>query len=152
MSAKRQTIQEEEPVGMFMDALNELRASRSGLILDLSDDRFALYPRENCVGFQDANYLYLMPGTAYGAVQDHFRDQGTVFPIGRSQLWKRMADTGLIETFGRDTSRVKYIPGFGSQRLVLVKKAKVDAFTPTGELTPWDDPGVSKSEQEAMKI
>lgn len=123
---QRQAIRDEEPVSMFLNALNELRASGEAVVLDLSE-QLGLYPHSSCVGFQDSEYTYLMPGTAYGAVQEHFREQGTIFPISKNQLWKRMADSGIIETFGKETSKVKYIQGLKSQRVIFLKRQSAGA-------------------------
>lgn len=125
---QQQAIRDEEPVGMFLNALNELRASRDAVVLDLNDDQFDLQSRENCIGFQDTQYLYLLPGSSYGAVEKHFQKQGSTFPITDRQLWKHMADAGMIEVFGRKMNKVIHIPGIGAQRLVHVKRSNQGAF------------------------
>jgi len=125
---QQQTIRDEEPVGMFLNALNELRMSGEAVVLDLTGGG-SVRPQENCVGYEDATYTYLLPGSSFGAVQEHFRRQGTPFLVSRPQLWKRMADVGMIEVGSEGASRMKHIPGLpNSQRVIWFKRQFTGAF------------------------
>ena len=66
-------------------------------------------PRGSLAGWLDGDDLLLEPEAVYAAVQRLARDQGNVFAITATTLWKRMHETGLIasrdETRQRNTVR-----------------------------------------------
>lgn len=114
-AAQAETLREEDPVRIFMSAMEELRTTGEAIVLNLSDPK-GLYPHEECIGFEDSEYIYLMPGSAFGAVQEHLRKQGLRFPLSSGTLWRRMADQGLVEPGKKGTARNKHIPGFNTKK------------------------------------
>ncbi len=91
---------------------------------DLSEPA-PLYSSEHRIGFSDNDYVYLIPGVTYGEVRGHYGTQDTAFPIGRGQLWKRLAEAKIIDSWGKDTTKPKHIPGVGTQRVVWIRKSAV---------------------------
>lgn len=82
---------------------------------------------EDAVGYQDADFVYLLPGTVYGAVCEHYKAQGTVFPIGKTQLWKRMANAGIVKAWpDRGQTKTRNVPGRGSVSLVWIPRVEAD--------------------------
>lgn len=124
---QRQTIRDEEPVGMFLDALQEMDATGTVNVHRIGEP-YPMYDGEKRIGFCDDDFIYLLPGPAFGKVQEHFKAQGTIFPLTSGGLWKRMSEAELIEVWGKATSKNKYITGAGSPRVVWVKRASVPSL------------------------
>jgi hypothetical protein len=162
-ATQRKTLRDEEPVGLFLSAFKELLITNQVRIYNLNDHDDVFYSAENCAGYQDEKYVYLIPGQAYGAVCSHFREQGTSYPISAAQLWKRMRERGLLEARDNETTRTKHIPGKGSLRLLWLTReatettgietteAAGEGRTATVEKLSWDDKKEYEVVQETLK-
>lgn len=127
--AQRSVLTEEEPVNLFLTALTELNATGQARIQDIERGG-ASYTDEHTVGFQDREYVYLLPGAAFGKVQGHLRAQGTVFPITKAELLKRLEGRGMLEVRGGNRTCTKHIPGVdkGSQRCAWLRRAALISY------------------------
>lgn len=133
---QRQAIAEEQPVDMFLNALAEMNAVGTILIGNIQNGATDELSDDRRIGYADADYIYLLPGVTYAAVQRHFQSQGNTFPIGKSQLWNRLVEAGIAEGQGKNTTRTKHIPGVGSQRAVWIRKSAVpELFDGTHDAT-----------------
>ena len=61
------------------------------------------------VGFLKEPYLHLYPKSAYGAVFDLFKTQGSRFPLGSQAIWRRMIDAGIATDHSDGQKRTKRI-------------------------------------------
>lgn len=122
--AQQQSLRDENPVSMFMNALQEMSVTGEVEVHRIGEPLPTL-GGEHRIGFSDNDYIYLLNGITSGKVEGHYRAQGSIFPISPPQLWKRLADEGIIETWGNATSKQKYIRGIGSPRCVWVRRASV---------------------------
>ena len=86
----------DEPVGMFLRAVDELTASGKGYIPHIKNISGEYVPPPDLLGYQDDHFYYLIPGTVYGAVQRHYSEQGQTFPIGKTMLWQRLLEAGKL--------------------------------------------------------
>lgn len=121
-----QALQGEQPITLFVEALNELLVMGKARIMPVLGPEGAFYI-EQAVGYRDTEYVYLLPGAAYGAVCEHYKAQGTVFPIGKTQLWKRMAYKGIVKSWpDRGQTKTRNIPGRGSVSLIWIPRAEAD--------------------------
>ncbi len=114
----------EKPVELFMNALRELRASGQAYIGGMDE----IQPDGILLGVQESDKVYLLPQVVYGAVCKLMREQGSAFPIGKVQLWKRLNEQGLliarITDKGEDLTPPKRFKG-GQQRMLCMEAATV---------------------------
>lgn len=157
--AQRKTLRDEDPVGLFLTAFKELLVTNQITICDLTSRDSMMYAPENCAGYRDGEFIYLIPGQVYGFVCSHFREQGTGFPISAAQLWKRMREREMIEARDKEVTRTKHIPGKGSLRLLWLKQEVIetppevsDGFTIVDDPTPLNDPSAFIPVQEAITL
>lgn len=95
---QRETMRAENPVTLFLEALENLEAS--GALTFVPVERKEIDPnyREYALGgYTDSTHYYLLPGNVYAAVQELFRKQGGMFPISKNKLWQRLEEQGLAE-------------------------------------------------------
>ena len=113
----------DEPVGMFLRAVDELTASGKGYIPHIKNISGEYVPPPDLLGYQDDYFYYLIPGTAYGAVQRHYSEQGQTFPIGKTMLWRRLLEAGkLIPGADGGTTYKKRI-GKDRPRIIQIAKS-----------------------------
>lgn len=108
--AQTEAMKEENPVNLFLQTLKEL--------IQIGEVRVAPagqpdYGGAGLIGYRGEGFIYLLPMAAYGAVQNHMKKAGEVFPISRGTLWKRMQERGVLAplTGGKTADNKR----FGSQ-------------------------------------
>lgn len=111
-------MSKEKPVDMFFSALRELIATQEAYIANLSEGSHG----ENLIGYCVNDRLYLLPQVVFRAITSFYNAQGSSFPIGKGQLWKRLHEQGLLEARGKELTIVKNIGG-GTQRVLSIPKA-----------------------------
>ena len=124
-------MESEKPTRIFLDSLEELLASKQVALKDLTeqprtDDKGNVIPakdpppNERMIGYMDADYYYLLPGVAFGAVQKLCREQGQEFPVSLKALYKHLRTDGIltgakdnpvhVKRIGEKTVRLLWIP------------------------------------------
>lgn len=136
---QQKSLRGENPVGLFINGLRELLATRAVYLMNTgTNDTYqagdVLSNRMgDLVGYVDPQtsspwLMYLLPQVVYGAVQRLFKEQGSIFPISRPQLWKRFREQGLLITRqgvkGEEMTPTKCVGGC-SQRMVWLRAADV---------------------------
>lgn len=114
---QQSNMSKEKPVDMFLSSIRELMATKEVYIGGMGDIQ-----GETLIGCCESGRVYLYPQVAYRAVSSFCNAQGSSFPIGKNQLWKRMQEQGILETRGMDTTIVKCIGG-KNQRVLSIDKA-----------------------------
>lgn len=99
-----ETMKGEKPIDMFLDTLRELHATGRVHLAGLDGNDCVLL-----VGFLKDPFIHLYPKAAYGAVFELFKAQGTRYPIGSRELWKRMIDEGIASDYSDGQKRTKRI-------------------------------------------
>ena len=91
--------EEDKPTNMFIDALKELL--ESGKLFVKKHPEKTLSGTEckgEMVGYLDIDVYYFLPANVYNAVFQFYKQQGEVFPLTKTRLFKQMAYENLIET------------------------------------------------------
>lgn len=124
----------ENPVTLFLNGLRELLNSNTVHLAYIAQDGSILVNGfGDLIGYAEDpgvpnRMVYLLPQVAYAAVQKLFRDQGSAYPISRTQLWKRLRDQGILITRqgsnGEELTPTKCIGGY-SQRMAWLRAADV---------------------------
>lgn len=102
------------PVRRFIDVLRTLLLQGKVKTVDVA---FALDTAEaHGIGWQDKDYLYLLPDAAYSAVVEALRARGQAMPIAARMLWSRLVDEGFV--YGEDgrSTRKKHVGGVKGHR------------------------------------
>ena len=105
-------MESEKPTRIFLDALSELLSSKQAAVKDLTiEDAKDPPANERMVGYVDAEYYYLLPNVAFGAVQKLCREQGQEFPVSLKALYKHLRTDGILSGTGDEgkTTRLKWI-------------------------------------------
>ena len=137
----------QKPTTQFINTLRERLAAGEWKCADLND------PKDgglNIIGYQDQDFYYFLPESAYRAVSKFCADQGKVFPVNLLMLKKALVEDGIIAQGMAD--RQKKVRG-RNQRLIWVargimdgKKEKEAEMEEAEEAAPFED------EQEEMEI
>lgn len=107
---QRRDMAQEAPAELFLSTLAELEAAGAVCIKDLRVLSAPAVQAAPVLGYRDDRYTYLLPMQVYGAINDALRRTGRCFPISRAQLWKHLAERGLIELDAKgNASRTKRI-------------------------------------------
>ena len=113
----------DEPVGMFLRAVDELTASGKGYIPHIKNISGEYVPPPDLLGYQDDHFYYLIPGTVYGAVQRHYSEQGQTFPIGKTMLWRRLLEAGKLVPGADGSATYKKRIGKDRPRVIQIVRA-----------------------------
>ena len=114
-------MESEKPTRIFLDSLAELLSSKQAALKDLTmEDAKDPPPTERMIGYMDADYYYLLPNVAFGAVQKLCREQGQEFPVSLKALYKHLRTDGIltgakdnpvhVKRIGEKTVRLLWIP------------------------------------------
>ena len=121
-------MESEKPTRIFLDSLAELLSSKRAAVKDLTDVEMKdPPPTVRMVGWMDAEWYYLLPGVAFGAVQVLCREQGTEFPVSLKALFKHLRTDGILTGLPRDgtATRTKWVDG-KNQRLLWIPKGELN--------------------------
>ena len=105
-------MESEKPTRIFLDSLAELLSSKQAALKDLTmEDAKDPPPTERMIGYMDAEYYYLLPNVAFGAVQKLCREQGQEFPVSLKALYKHLRTDGILSGSGDEgkATRLKWI-------------------------------------------
>jgi hypothetical protein len=122
-------MESEKPTRIFLDGLAELMNSKQVAVKDLTSvDAKDPPPTERMIGYMDAEYYYLLPNVAFGAVQKLCREQGTEFPVSLKALFKHLRTDGVLQGIAQDGA------GNGTKQKRINGKVMRLLWIPAGEL------------------
>jgi hypothetical protein len=147
-ASKKQTrdMESEKPTRIFLDSLAELMNSKQAAVKDLTVlDAKDPPPTERMIGYVDAEYYYLLPNVAFGAVQKLCREQGVEFPVSLKALYKHLRTDGIISASGdgEGNATKKKRVGDKVMRLLWIPAGEINgprAEVEQMKMTPVDDP------------
>ena len=101
-------MESEKPTRIFLDSVSELLISKQAALKDLTtEDAKDPPPTERMIGYMDADYYYLLPNVAFGAVQRLCREQGQEFPVSLKALYKHLRTDGILTGATEDGKATK---------------------------------------------
>jgi len=113
-------IVEEKPVQKFITALMELITTQKATVHNLE---YETSPIDH-IGYEDKDYLYLIPGVTYNLVNDFYSKN---FPIGQRTVYKHLFEAGYIKADPVKRNRYtlqKHIPvNKRAEDLIWLKKS-----------------------------
>jgi len=125
-------IVNENPGRIYIDTLTEMLRTGDCWVKDIdgSDDPTAqppALPMKQFIGYEDTNYYYLIPGTAYKAVSDFYHGN---FTVDDKTVRKRLRDDGIIVVDDKNSNltKRKWRKDGSSPRYLWIKKAKIDGY------------------------
>lgn len=123
----------EQPVRRFLETLVVLVTQRRALLLPKYDRGEDVKPEENLIGWQDDEWLYLIPDAAYTAVTRFCRDSGEPFPVGRKRLHWELGQDGLTEADAEHQTTTARL-GDRTRRILKLNRLAVESLL--GEAFP----------------
>ena len=121
-------MESEKPTRIFLDSMTELLASKAVTLKDISAGPEAvksISPLDTMVGYYDADYYYLLPAVAFGAVQKLCREQGIEFPVSLKALYKHLRTDGVLKGLqsSENPTKNKWIDGRAVRLLWIPREA-----------------------------
>lgn len=125
--AQGQTVEENSPASVYMEAVRSLVQMGSVRLIDLSDARNrAAYTGPVTVGYFDENFYYFNAAALDRVVRAQLRDRGIDMGASGSAIRKMMMEQGLCVPQGTNPCKVKSIQG-KTQRLLWIPRATIDS-------------------------
>lgn len=118
-----QRVAEDSPTKKFTEALRELISSGRCIVRDTTDSRNFVEPGTEFIGWQDGDWLYLLPDTTYKAVNQFFNGQGLCFPVTAKTLWKHLEAAGMIRPAKGQRTELKKINSKNYRVIALRRNA-----------------------------
>ncbi len=121
-----QLVIEEKPTERFIEVLKTLLAQERYYLEDKDGVRPATGAGAGAklLGWYDADFLYLMSTATYNAVAEFCRQEGGYFPLKQKQLYKMLAEEGLLIP-GADKATRPFRFGNQQHRVIVLVKNKV---------------------------
>lgn len=124
LAAKQaESIDEDKPTHVFIHKLFSLLESNQAHLLDRHDVNELGFG--TCIGYQDAEFLYLYNEVAHKLVRKFCEDQGENFSCTFKSLLKAMAEEGLIQPGATQNTRPLRI-GDKQKRVVYLYREKAE--------------------------
>ena len=140
-------MESEKPTRIFLDSLTELLASKTVSMKDLTNPDGKTSVPADMVGYVDADYYYLLPSVAFGAVSKLCREQGIEFPVSLKALYKHLRTDGILTgaDSGDTPTKNRWIDG-RAVRLLWIPRATMDGPRASIEQTKLEFTPVSTDE------
>ena len=120
-------IEGERPSRRFLSALAAMLAQGRAVLLRRESSHDDYLGTGAIVGWQDTDFVYLIPDVAYQAVARFCRDAGEFFPVRCDRLIRDLNREGLSEcSDGRNTATVRV--GGQVRRVVRLKRIESEAL------------------------
>ena len=124
LAAKQaESIEEDKPTHVFIRKLFSLLESNQAHLLDRHNVNELGFG--TCIGYQDAEFLYLYNEVAHKLVRKFCEDQGENFSCTSKSLLKAMAEEGLIQPGAAQNTRPLRI-GEKQKRVVYLYREKAE--------------------------
>ncbi len=128
---ERQTekVEGEKPTRLFIELLQEMLETKQVRLCDIRPHTVAGITTESeiaspsYIGYQDDEFVYLIPRAAYSAVVAYYAKSGYTFPASPSALWKMFKDEGQIYPDTKQMDRRKKIKGKTGRYIHLYRHA-----------------------------
>ncbi len=124
-----ESIDGDKPTHVFIRKLYALLDSNQAYVLDRNDGNELSFG--TCVGYQDAEFLYLYSELAHKLVRKFCEDQGENFSCSQKSLLKALAEEGLIEPGAKQHTRPLRV-GNSQKRVIFLYKEKAEHIRDTG--------------------
>lgn len=132
---ERQTekVEGEKPTRLFVELLRELLETKQARLCDARPRTVAGITTENeisapnTIGYEDDEFFYLIPRTAYSAVTAFYAKSGYTFPASSSVLWKMFMDEGAIKPDGKRPDRRHTFKGKSGRYIHLYRHVMGEA-------------------------
>ena len=115
----------EKPAVRFLTALDELLSSRQRTLINL-EEKFPDYWSDRCLGYDDRDFIYLLPGASLTAVSEVLRKNNQIMGVGKQRLFGDLASQGYILSEGGRNTVNRRLGSSQPQRYLIIKKAEME--------------------------
>ena len=124
-----ESIDGDKPTHVFIRKLYALLESNQAYVLDRNDGSELGFG--TCMGYQDAEFLYLYSELAHKLIRKFCEDQGENFTCSQKSLLKALAEEGLIEPGAKQNTRPLRV-GNSQKRVIFLYRDKAEHIRDTG--------------------
>ena len=136
---QQKRLMNDNPVTMFLSALNELLATQRCTCVKYDEDSMSeqdVGSQRGFIGYVNKKYYFLHPDTTIAAINEFYKRQDVRFPSSKNTLLKQLHEKGGIEVAyqqGRiHRTKTKSIDG-KNYRFIWLKKDELDKLNGTEE-------------------
>lgn len=127
------SVEGERPSRRFLGVLATLLAQGRIVLIDKNSRPSTSNGNASIVGWEDEEFLYLIPDAAYQSVARFCRDSGELFPVRSERLLRDLNKEGLSDcSEGRNTATINL--GGQKRRVIRIKRDQAEALI--GESLP----------------
>ena len=136
LSVHYEMFKEENPCYMFLNAIQE--GELVGKIHFRPRGNFEGIYKGNHIGFEDEDYLYLIPDATMSFLTSHYRALNRFYPLGKDATLEALAYENLILYEQKEdkksgkviTNRTlnRQFKGYGRNRYIVVKKQEMQSY------------------------
>jgi len=119
-------VEEEKPTHLFLRILNTLLVQKRAVLLAKDSSSEGLRAEIPLLGWQDDDYLYLLPDAAFQAVARFARDAGDAFPIREYRLRQDLIQAGFAKADPNHTTSPVRVGG-ALRRVICLRRAAISA-------------------------
>ena len=122
-----QSVEGERPSRRFLSVLSTLLTQGRAVLIDRDRDPSSHAASAPMVGWQDDEFLYLIPDAAFNAVARFCKDAGEFFPVRSERLLRDLNKDGFSDCVeGRNTATVTL--GGRKRRVARLLRERVEAL------------------------
>jgi hypothetical protein len=92
----QQRIRDDNPVVLFEDVLSALLIQHNVKLIPMPGHDGTQIGADDCIGYYDAAFLYLIPAATWHAVQKFCISENTHFAFSKNTFWKMLKNRGII--------------------------------------------------------
>ena len=128
-AAQSKSIDQDKPTHKFIRKLYALLESDQAHLIPRNEviANIANLGCDVCLGYEDAEYLYLLPELAFKVVRRFCEEQGESFAGTQKSLLKAMAEEGLILPGANQNTKPLRL-GTRQKRVIFLRKDKAEAI------------------------
>jgi hypothetical protein len=146
--AQGKLVEQEQPAKRFLSVLSTLLTQ--GKVVLFSKSHFqGLIKNSDHIGWQDNQFIYLIPDAAFQAVVSFCRESGEVFITRTETLRRDLARLGLLEQDSSGYTRTVRFGGSLTKKVLQLRRGKVEEligeqFPTTGNVEEQTLPGAGE--------
>ena len=125
-------VEDEDPSDRFLRVLGALLTQGVVYLDDKEDLPSIPKPGAKLLGWQDIDYLYLIPEATYNLVASFCRQEGDRFPLKERALYKKLIEDDVLIPSANASTRTLRVQG-AVQRVLKLVKAKALPTEPESE-------------------
>ncbi len=115
----------EKPTLRFLQVLGELFTQKAIWIANLHGPSIDPPAGTELIGWQDEEYLYLLPSATYHRVAAYSKTEGGFFPVKPNTLYRDLQADGYLVPIRGEHTGIARVAGGEAKRVMKLTKSKI---------------------------